>query len=62
MSEPDPPAPAKPKGGRPRVAEPGVPVGTWLPSRDYDKIAKAAKAHDVTISALVRSWLRLKLK
>ena len=54
--------PAKPKGGRPRVPEPGVPVGTWLPPRDYDKIAKAAKAHDVTISALVRSWLKLKIK
>ena len=59
----EPPAPAKPsKGGRPRVAEPGVPVGSWLPAADYDKIAKAAKAHDVTISALVRTWLRLKLK
>jgi len=60
MTDEPPPKPSK--GGRPRVPEPGVPVGTWLPPRDYDKIALAAKAQDVTISALVRSWLRLKLK
>ena len=61
MTPPDDP-PVKAKGGRPRVPEPGVPVSTWLPPRDYDKIAKAAKVQDVTISALVRTWLRLKLK
>jgi hypothetical protein len=61
MMDDDPRAPAK-KGGRPRVAEPGVSVSAWLRPADYDKIAKAAKAHDVTISALVRSLLRLQIK
>jgi hypothetical protein len=61
MPADDPPV-SKPKGGRPRVAEQGVPIGTWLKPADYDQIAKAAKAQEMTISALVRSWLRLKLK
>jgi hypothetical protein len=53
---------AKAKGGRPRVAEPGVPVSTWLPPREYDKILRLAKAQETTVSALMRSWLRLRLK
>ena len=57
----DPPV-LKPKPGRPRVPAPGSTVSTWLPPHDYDKIIKAAKAQDVTISELVRSWLRLRLK
>jgi hypothetical protein len=61
MTDEDPRAPAK-KGGRPRVAEPGVPVGTWLPPREYDQLIKAANAHETTVSSLVRTWLRLKLK
>ena len=53
-----------PKRGRPRVPapKPGAAVMTWLPSADYDKIIKAAKAEDVTISALVRTWLQLRIK
>lgn len=53
-----------PKRGRPRVLEPkpGAAVTTWLPPSDYDKIIKAAKAEDVTISALVRAWLQLRIK
>ena len=54
--------PAKPKGGRPRLEDPGVPVATWLPSSDYDRLIKVATKHDTTVSALVRTWLRLKLK
>jgi hypothetical protein len=52
------------KPGRPRVADPkpGAAVSTWLPPADYDTIIKIAKKHDVTISALVRSWLQLKIK
>jgi hypothetical protein len=56
----DPPKPSK--GGRPRVAEPGVPVATWLPSREYDKLIQTANAQDTTVSSLVRTWLRLQLK
>jgi hypothetical protein len=50
------------KPGRPRVPDPGSTVSTWLPPKDYDKIIKAAKADEVTVSALVRAWLRLRLK
>jgi hypothetical protein len=55
----NPPAP-KPKGGRPRAVDHGVLVSAWIPSRDYDRILKAAKAQDVTISAIVRALVRLK--
>jgi hypothetical protein len=58
--------PIKPgvKPGRPRVAEPkaGAGVSTWLAPAEYDQLIKMAKARDVTISALVRSWLQLKIK
>ena len=52
------------KRGRPRVETPkaGATVATWLPASDYDRIIKTAKAQDVTISALVRAWLQLKIK
>jgi hypothetical protein len=55
-------APPKPKGGRPRVREPGVPVATWLRPAEYDKLIQTANAHETTVSSLVRVWLRLKLK
>ena len=55
----NPPAP-KPKGGRPQAVDHGVLVSAWIPSRDYDRILKAAKAQDVTISAIVRALVRLK--
>jgi hypothetical protein len=53
-----------PKRGRPRVMtpKPGAVVSAWIPPSDYDRIIKAAKAQDVTISRLVRSWLRLQIK
>jgi len=52
------------KRGRPRVdtPKPGAAVSAWLPASDYDRIIKTAKAREVTISALVRSWLQLKIK
>ena len=53
--------PAKSKGGRPRVPEPGVAVYTWLRPKDYDKIVLAAKSRDTSVSALVRCWLRRNL-
>jgi hypothetical protein len=58
----DPPPLRKP--GRPRVPDPkpGAVVSAWIPSADYDRIIKAAAAQDVTISALVRTWLRLRDK
>jgi len=50
------------KGGRPRVPESRNTVSTWVPSSDYDKIIKAAKAQDLTISALVRLWLKHQIR
>jgi hypothetical protein len=63
MADEAPPPPGG-KRGRPRVdtPKPGAAVTTWLPVSDYDRIIKTAKARDVTISALVRSWLQLKIK
>jgi hypothetical protein len=58
----DEPPPAKRRGGRPRVPEPGVPVSTWLRASDYDQIIKTANAHDVSISQLVRAVIRSQLK
>ena len=60
MSDEAPPKPSK--GGRPRVVEAGNTVSAWVPASDYDKIIKAAKAQDVTISALVRLWLKHKIR
>lgn len=56
MTDEAPPKPSK--GGRPSVPEPRSTVSAWVPASDYDKIIKAAKAQDVTISALVRLWLK----
>ena len=55
---------APPKRGRPKVPEPkpGAVVSAWIPPKDYDTIIKAAAKQDVTISALVRQWLTLKIK
>ena len=58
----EPPAPKPSKGGRPRATEPGSTVSAWVPASDYDKIIKAAKAQDVTISALVRIWLKHQIR
>jgi hypothetical protein len=52
----------KSKGGRPRAVESSVLVSSWIRSSDYQKILKAAKAKDVTVSALVRSLVRLTLR
>jgi hypothetical protein len=55
---------APPKRGRPKVdaPKPGAVVSAWIPPNDYDRIIKAAAKQDVTISALVRTWLHLKIK
>ena len=58
MAEPGKPG----KPGRPRVPEPGAAVMTWLRPAEYDQVIKIAKTHEVTISALVRSWVRLQIK
>jgi hypothetical protein len=54
----------KRKPGRPRVAEhqQGCAVSTWLRPSEYDQIIQKAKAYDVSVSKLVRVWLRQQLK
>jgi len=54
----DPPA----KGGRPRVDEPGTSVSTWLRPGDHDKLIRLASLREMSVSALVRDLLRLKLR
>ena len=58
------PPPPKAKRGRPRVAVPkaGSMVATWLPVSDFEKLCKAAKARDVSVSALVRDLLQKQIK
>ena len=53
------PAP-KAKGGRPRVLvqKPGVAVATWITPDDYDKLIKAAKAREQSVSQLVRTLIK----
>lgn len=60
MDDPQP----KRKPGRPRVeeAKQGINAATWLEIREYDTLCHLARKHDVTISALLRSWIRPRLK
>lgn len=52
------------KRGRPRVAapKPGANVSTWLAPSDHDKIVTAAKAHETSVSGLLRTWLKRTIK
>lgn len=45
--------------GRPRVAEPGESVSTWLTVKEHDRVIALAKTEEVSISSLVRSLLML---
>ena len=46
------------RGGRPKVAEPQIPISTRITPREYDAIARAARAHGVSVSAFVRATIR----
>jgi hypothetical protein len=46
------------RGGRPKVAEPGVSISTRISPRHYDVIASAAAREGVTVAAFVRGILR----
>jgi hypothetical protein len=50
-----------PRRGRPRAAEPGVSVKTWLRQSEYDRLIRAASARREPVSSLVRSLLILRL-
>ena len=48
--------------GRPRNAEPSSSVSTWLTAGAHDKLIQLAQEQEVSISALVRSLLMLRLR
>ncbi len=50
------------KLGRPRAKEQGSTVSTWLRPGDHDRLIQLANQQEVTISALVRSLLILRLR
>jgi hypothetical protein len=45
------------KPGRPKADEPGVRVSTWLKESTFDQLAKYARQHDRSLSALLRESL-----
>ena len=51
-----PPAPNR--GGRPKVAEPRIPVSSRVTAAEYDRIAAAARAQGLTVAAFVRAACR----
>jgi hypothetical protein len=54
------PAP-KPRG-RPRMAEAGAKVTTYVRTSDYDRLLRLAHSHDRSLSGLIRDLLKLKLR
>jgi hypothetical protein len=50
------------KPGRPKAAEQGAKLSTWVPTSQYDRLLKLANAREQSISGLVRDLLRLKLR
>jgi hypothetical protein len=57
----DPPDDPPGKRGRPRVAEPGSSVSTWLRQGEHDELIRLAQQHDTTVSSLVRQLLKLRI-
>ena len=56
------PAAAPNRGGRPKVAEPRIPISTRISAREYDAIVVAARARGVTVAAYVRATLRTAIR
>jgi len=54
--------PPKRSGGRPRAAEPGVVISTWVAASDYDRLIRLAYKHGVSISSVVHTRLRRALR
>ena len=50
------------RGGRPRVAEPRVPVSSRVTAAEYDAIATAARARGLSVSGFVRAACRASLR
>lgn len=47
--------------GRPRMADPGSSVSTWLRTDEHDRLIRLAMERETTVSALVRSLVILRL-
>lgn len=61
MSEPSPLIVLSRRRGRPRAAEPGKSVKTWLRDSEYDRLIRVAEHHETTVSDLVRRVLLKRL-
>lgn len=48
--------------GRPRSKDPSTPVRTRLPNTYYDKVAKIAHRNGVSMSAVIRQMVVLRLR
>jgi hypothetical protein len=48
------------KRGRPRSAEPGSAVTTWLPASEHDRLVKLAQHRGESVSSVVRLLLQAK--
>jgi len=57
----DPPVPKRPRG-RPRNAEPGRKVMTWLTAREHDRLIRVALKHDMSVSEVVRRVLEHRVR
>lgn len=53
-------APRRPPG-RPRAAEPGSSVTTWMPRREHDQLVRIARTHDLSVSFVTRRLIRIGL-
>lgn len=60
---PDTPREAPPPRplGRPKAAEKGVAVMSWIKAGEYDKLVKLANQREATVSATVRALLTRRL-
>jgi hypothetical protein len=52
---------ARPRG-RPKVLEPLVPMTTWVPMREYDRLVRMASTNGQPLSSLVRDLLAISRK
>lgn len=57
------PKPIQARGpGRPRAAEPGSRLTTWIPGTTHDRLIALANRRGESVSALVRQLLILRLR
>ena len=57
---PDEPVKPRPRG-RPALEVKGTSVSAWIRPNEYDRLVKMAHQQDKSVSALVRSLLKLRL-